>query len=53
MTESPKYRIAWRHKETGKTGTGTKEFTREEAAALVDELNRDYPHIEHQAKEVE
>lgn len=49
MSEEQLYCIQWKNIETGKAGRGTKQFSREEAEKLVWELNRDYPHIEHQA----
>lgn len=41
------YVIHWRSKTNGRIGTGTTRFDREEADRLVEELNRDYPEIEH------
>ncbi len=43
------WRIHWRNIANGRTGTGSKSFTREEAEKLVVELNEDYPEIEHKA----
>jgi hypothetical protein len=43
------YVIYWKSKVNGRTGRGSKRFSREEAAALAEELNREYPQIEHQA----
>jgi hypothetical protein len=33
----------------GRAGRGTKRFEKEEVEGLVEELNREYPQIEHQA----
>jgi hypothetical protein len=41
------YVIHWRSKTNGRIGTGTTRFDREAADRLVEELNRDYPEIEH------
>jgi hypothetical protein len=46
---SDAFRIHWRNKETGQTGIGPKEFTEAEAAAICQELNADYPNMEHAA----
>jgi hypothetical protein len=43
-----KYIIRWKSKVNGRTGQGTKLFARDEAEQLVDELNREYPQIEHE-----
>ena len=40
--------IQWKSKVNGRAGRGTKQFSREEAERLVDELNREYPQIEHE-----
>jgi hypothetical protein len=45
---SEKYVIKWASKVNGRTGHGTKVFNREEAERLADELNQEYPDIEHQ-----
>ena len=45
------YVIQWKSKTNGRAGRGTKRFDREEAERLVQELNREYPQIEHQAIE--
>jgi hypothetical protein len=42
------YVIHWKSKVNGRAGTGTKLFERDEAESLVDELNREYPQIEHE-----
>lgn len=41
------YVIHWRSKTNGRIGTGTTRFDREKGEHLVDELNHDYPEIEH------
>ena len=41
------YVIQWKSKVNGRAGRGTKLFDREEAGRLVEELNREYPQIEH------
>lgn len=41
------YVINWKSKTNGRIGTGTNRFDREEAERLVEELNRDFPEIEH------
>ena len=45
---SMKYVIRWKSKVNGRAGRGTKEFSLEEGEQLVEELNRDYPGIEHE-----
>ena len=45
------YVIQWKSKSNGRAGRGTKRFDREEAEQLVEELNREYPQIEHEAVE--
>ena len=42
------YVIQWKSKVNGRAGRGTKLFDREEAQRLVEELNREYPQIEHE-----
>jgi hypothetical protein len=46
---SDKYVIQWISKVNGRAGKGTKEFDREEAEELVQELNEEYPDIQHEA----
>ena len=46
---SSKYVIRWKSKVNGRAGRGTKHFERAEAERLVEELNREYPQIEHEA----
>lgn len=46
------YVIQWKSKSNGRAGRGTKRFDKEEAERLVQELNREYPQIEHEAVEV-
>jgi hypothetical protein len=43
------YVIQWKSKVNGRAGRGTKRFEQEEADRLVEELNREYPEIEHTA----
>jgi len=43
------YVIQWKSKVNGRAGRGTKRFDKDEAERLVEELNREYPQIEHQA----
>jgi hypothetical protein len=45
---SKSYVIQWKSKVNGRAGRGTKLFSKEEAAELVDELNREYPQIQHE-----
>ena len=42
------YVIQWKSRVNGRTGRGTKLFDREEANRLAQELNREYPQIEHE-----
>ena len=43
------YVIQWKSKSNGRAGRGTKRFDKEEVDRLVEELNREYPQIEHEA----
>ena len=43
------YVIQWKSKVNGRAGRGTKRFEKEEVDQLVEELNHEYPQIEHQA----
>ena len=43
------YVIQWKSKVNGRAGRGTKRFEKDEAERLVEELNREYPQIEHHA----
>ena len=43
------YVIQWKSKVNGRAGRGTKQFEKDEVERLVEELNREYPQIEHQA----
>lgn len=52
LVESASYRIRWQTRELGRSGTGTKVFTEAEALALAQELNAEYPHIEHEAVKI-
>jgi len=45
------YVIHWKSKVNGRAGTGTKLFDRAAAELLVQELNREYPQIEHEIRE--
>lgn len=46
-----RYVIQWKSRVNGRCGRGTKLFEQEEANNLVEELNREFPQIEHQAVE--
>ena len=43
------YVIQWKSKVNGRAGRGTKQFERREAEHLAEELNREYPDIQHEA----
>jgi hypothetical protein len=43
------YVIQWKSKVNGRAGRGTKRFEKEEVERLVEELNHEYPQIEHEA----
>jgi hypothetical protein len=43
-----RYVIQWKSRVNGRSGKGTKVFNREEAENLVEELNREYPDIQHE-----
>jgi hypothetical protein len=43
------YVIQWKSKVNGRAGRGTKRFEKDEVDRLVEELNREYPQIEHEA----
>ncbi len=45
---SEKYVIQWKSKVNGRAGRGTKLFDRPEAERLIQELNTEYPGIEHE-----
>jgi hypothetical protein len=45
------YVIQWKSKVNGRAGRGTKRFAKEEVDRLVEELNHEYPQIEHSAAE--
>jgi len=45
------YVIQWKSKVNGRAGRGTKMFDRREAEQLVEELNREYPQIDHEVVE--
>jgi hypothetical protein len=40
--------IQWKSKVNGRAGRGTREFDREEAERLAQELNHEYPQIHHE-----
>ena len=46
---SNSYVIQWKSKVNGRAGRGTKRFEKHEVERLVEELNREYPQIEHKA----
>ena len=50
---SNKYVIQWKSKVNGRAGRGTKLFERDEGEELVQELNRDYPDIQHELVKAE
>ncbi|HEV2392645.1 MAG TPA: hypothetical protein VG146_09810 [Verrucomicrobiae bacterium] len=43
-----KYVIKWKSKVNGRAGKGTKLFDLEQATQLVEELNTEYPDIDHE-----
>ena len=43
------YVIQWKSKVNGRAGRGTKRFEKDEVDRLVEELNGEYPQIEHEA----
>jgi hypothetical protein len=43
------YVIQWKSKSNGRAGRGTKHFEKDEANRLAEELNHEYPEIEHTA----
>lgn len=45
------YVIGWKSRVNGRAGRGKKVFELVEAQRLADELNREYPSIDHQAVE--
>jgi hypothetical protein len=47
------YVIQWKSKVNGRAGRGTKVFEIDEATQLVDELNREYPQIQHEVVDAE
>jgi hypothetical protein len=44
---SAQYVIQWKSRVNGRAGKGNKLFSREEAEQLAEELNEEYPDIEH------
>jgi hypothetical protein len=49
---SSTYVIRWKSKVNGRAGRGTKCFEREEAERLAEELNKEFPQIEHEAVKI-
>lgn len=47
--QSPKFVIHWRNLSNWRTGIGTTEFSEGMANTLANQLNQDYPEIEHVA----
>ena len=47
------YVIQWKSKVNGRSGRGTKQFNREDAERLVEDLNHEYPQIEHGLLEIQ
>ena len=43
------YIIQWKSTVNGRTGRGTRQFEKAEAERLVEELNREFPEIHHEA----
>jgi hypothetical protein len=43
------YVIKWRSLVNGRAGKGTRHFAKQEAEQLAEELNREYPQIQHEA----
>ena len=43
------YVIRWKSLVNGRSGRGAKLFSRQEAEDLVEELNREFPQIQHEA----
>ena len=41
--------IKWKSTVNGRAGKGTRHFEKEEAEQLAEELNREYPQIQHEA----
>ena len=48
-----KFVIQWQSTVNGRAGRGTKQFERDEAERLAQELNQEYPQIHHEIVEVE
>jgi hypothetical protein len=46
-----KYIIQWKSKVNGRAGRGTKVFELDEAQQLAQELNQEYPEIDHEVAE--
>jgi len=47
--ETKTYAIHWKCSDTGRLGTGTMRFDKEEAERLAGELNDKFPNIDHEA----
>ena len=47
------YVIQWKSTVNGRAGRGTKRFEKSEAERLVEELNREYPQIQHEVIEAQ
>ena len=43
------YVIKWRSLVNGRAGKGTRHFDKQDAEQLAEELNREYPQIQHEA----
>jgi len=48
MSDMKPYAIRWKCTVTGRIGTGTMRFEKEEAERLATELNGKYPNIDHE-----
>ncbi len=48
ISMSEKFVIQWKSKVNGRAGRGTKLFDRDEGEQLIQELNREYPSIDHE-----
>ena len=44
------YSIFWKSKVNGRSGLGTIRFDQEDAEKLAEELNREFPEIQHEAR---
>lgn len=50
---SDRFIIQWKSLENGRCGKGSKTFSRREAEELVEELNREFPQIQHELMRAE